>query len=85
MRIMAVCANCQRDLLLSWSKARRSPADAHGAGCCWLRATPCSSPTPSGGPSVLGQSSSGPLHSSAKAGPRCRFGPSLSLIGSGRR
>ena len=85
MRIMAVCSNCQRDLLLS--QLVEGPQIT--GRCPWCRTllaphyTRCS-PTPCGGPSALARSSSGLLHRSAKAGPGFRFDPSLSLIPSGR-
>jgi hypothetical protein len=61
MRIMAVCNNCHRELQLS--QVVEGPQIT--GRCLWcgtllLRTTPCSSPTPSGGPSALGQSSPGP-------------------------
>ena len=86
MRIMAVCNHCQRDLLLS--QLVQGPQIT--GRCPWWgtllapHITPLLA-TPSGGPSALGQSSSGPSHSSAKAGPGSRFDPNLSLIPSGRR
>jgi hypothetical protein len=79
MRIMAVCSNYQRDLLLS--QLVEGPQITGRCPWCGTVLAPHYTPLLADAvrrPSALGQSSSGPLHSSAKAGPRCRFGPSLS-------
>jgi hypothetical protein len=57
MRIMAICNNCQRDLLLS--QLVEGPQITGRCPWCGALLAPhyiCSSPTPSGGPSALGQS-----------------------------
>jgi hypothetical protein len=87
MRIMAVCNNCQRDLLLS-QLVEGPQITARCPWCGTLLAphyTLLLADAVQPWPSALGQSSSGPLHRSAKAGPGSRSGPSLSLIRSGRR
>ncbi len=86
MRIMAVCNNCQRDLLLS--QLVEGPQISGRCPWCGTLLAPHYTLLLADAvrrTSALGPSSSGPLDSSAKAGPCCRFGPSLSLIPSGRR
>ena len=86
MRIMAVCNNCQRDLLLS--QLVEGPEITGRCPWCGTLLAPhytllladAARRAERAGAELVR-----PLHSSAKAGPRCRFGPSLSLIPSGRR
>jgi hypothetical protein len=76
MRIIAVCSNCQRDLLLS-QLVEGSQITGRCPWCGTLLAPRYTLllATPFGGPSALAQSSSGPLSSSAKAGPGLQIRP----------
>jgi hypothetical protein len=86
MRIMAVCNNCQRDLLLS--QLVEGPQIT--GRCPWCGTLLAPHYTLLLADAIRRAERAGTelvraLHSSAKAGPACRFGPSLSLIPSGRR
>jgi hypothetical protein len=86
MRIMAVCSNCQRELLLSQLvEGPQITGRCPWCGTLLARHYIALLADAVRRPSALAQSSYRPSPSSAKAVAGSRFGPSLSLIPSGRR